>query len=87
MIRNGVSSVGLHSVQDHLQNMLEGDFVFHRKIHLALVFIEEIALVGEIRNEKPGKNTKYDGEGTLDEENPLPTIETGLSRKLDEAKG
>jgi hypothetical protein len=67
--------------------MSEGDFAFHRMIHLALFFVEELAFVGEIRDEKPGKNTKYDGEGTLDEENPLPTIETSLSRKLGEAKG
>lgn len=67
--------------------MLEADFVFHRMTHLALFFVEEFAFVGEIRDKKPGKNTKCDSEGTLDEENPLPTIETSLSLKLGESEG
>jgi hypothetical protein len=56
-------------------------------IHLALFFVEEFAFVGEIRDKEPGKNTKYDSKGTLDEENPLPTTETSLSLKLGESKG
>jgi len=68
-------------------NILEADFVFHQMTRLALFFVEEFAFVGEIRNKKPGKNTKCDSEGTLYEENPLPTIETSLSLKLGESKG
>jgi len=55
--------------------------------YLALLFVEELAFVGEIRDKQPGKNTKCDSEGALDEENPLPTIEASLTRKLSEAKG
>jgi hypothetical protein len=56
-------------------------------IHLALFFVEKFAFVGEIRDKEPGKNTKYDSKGTLDEENPLPTTETSFSLKLGESKG
>jgi len=55
--------------------------------YLALLFVEELAFVGEIGDKKPSKNTKCDGEGALDEENPLPTIKTSPTRKLGEAIG
>jgi hypothetical protein len=44
--------------------------------YLALLFVEEPALVGEIGNEQPSEDTEDDRDNPLDGEYPLPAVET-----------
>ena len=68
-IRDGVTTVGLHSIENHLC-LLRG---------------EELVLVGEVGDEEICNDTQSDCNDTLDEEDPLPPTETAPWRDLSEA--
>lgn len=43
--------------------------------HFCLFGAQELVFVGEVRDEEPEKNAEDDGEQTLNEEYPLPTVQ------------
>lgn len=47
--------------------------------YLALLLVEEPALIGEIGNEQPSEDTEDNCDNALDGEYPLPTVETTLA--------